>query len=128
MFATFLTEEMIKSGEALIHKLDNSGARPDAAFWFYFRDIQAWKLVIAELKVGKQGPKESYRQIQKLFGKYSNEIIGLSLDDVAVSKPNAQIVNVLRMAMRTGSGISGIRFTNNVVNGVLIEDAYVYRL
>ncbi|MFN2514070.1 MAG: hypothetical protein ABR568_21985 [Pyrinomonadaceae bacterium] len=27
-----------------------------------------------------------------------------------------------------GGGISGIRFTNNVINGTPIEDAYIYRI
>jgi hypothetical protein len=128
MVETDLTEEMIKTGAALIGKLDERGMQPDAAFWFYFPDLEAWKLVIAEVKVGKQGPKEVYRQVQKILGKFSRELHGLSLDDVALAKPDAPMVAILRVAIRTGPGISGIRFKHNVINGTLIEDAYIYRL
>lgn len=128
MVETYLTKEMIEAGAALIRKMDESSIQPDAAFWFYFPDIQAWKLVIAEVKVGRKGPKEVYRQIQKLLGKFSKEMKGLSLDDVALTRPDAPMVALLRIAMRTGPGISGIRFKNNVINGTLIEDAYIYRL
>jgi hypothetical protein len=36
----------------------------------------------------------------------------------------------MRTAIQTGpgTGVSGIRFTQNMVNNVLIEDAYIYRL
>jgi hypothetical protein len=128
MVDTNLTKEMIETGAALVRKLDESGFKPDAVFWFYFPDKQAWKLVIAEVKVGEQGPKEMYRQIQKILAKFPKEISGLSLDDVALAKPDAPIVALLRVALRTGPEIGGIRFKNNIINGILIEDAYIYRL
>ena len=56
------------------------------------------------------------------------ELAELSLDDLALAKPDAPLVTLLRNAVRTGSGIHGIRFSNNVMNGTVIEDAYIYRL
>ena len=123
-----LTKEMIDSGENLIRKLDESGVQPDAAFWFYFPDTDEWKLVLAEVKVGRQGPKEVYRQIQEVLFKYSQQIGEVSLDNIALVKPDEPIVLLLGTAIRTGPGISGIRFKNNVINGMVIEDAYIYRL
>jgi hypothetical protein len=38
------------------------------------------------------------------------------------------MITLLRVALRTGPGIGGIRFSSNVINGTLIEDAYIYRL
>jgi len=37
-------------------------------------------------------------------------------------------VSVLKKALRVEPGARGIRFSQNVIDGVLIEDAYVYRL
>jgi len=128
MVETNLTKEMIETGATLVRKLDEQGLRPDAALWLYFPEVQQWKLVIAELKVGTLGPKEIYRKVQQVLEKSANEITGLSLDDVALARPDAPIIVLLRVAIRTGPGISGIRFTNNVINGTLIEDAYIYRL
>ena len=128
MVETSLTKEMIDSGAKLIGRLDECSVRPDAAFWFYFPDTQEWKLVLAEVKVGTQGPKEVYREIQEVLSKFSKDIGDLSLDNIALSKMDAPIVSLLRIAMRTGPGISGIRFKNNVINGTVIEDAYIYRL
>lgn len=123
-----LRKELIDAGAALVKRLDESGLQPDAAFWFYFPDANVWKLVVAEVKVGKKGPKEIYRQIQRMLTKMKDELADLSLDDLALSKPDAPLVTLLRTAIQTGSGIHGVRLTNNVINGTVIEDAYIYRL
>lgn len=128
MVAMTLTKEMIDSGDALVRKLDEQGFQPDAVFWLYFPDLQEWKLIIAEVKLGKEGPKETYKKIQDTISASKKDMPELSLDSVALAKPDAPIVTLLKKGIRTGSGISGIRFTNNVINGTLIEDAYIYRL
>jgi hypothetical protein len=123
-----LTKEMIEAGAALVRKLDECGVQPDAAFWFYFPDIQQWKLVFAEVKLGAEGPKQIYKKIQETLSNFRAELGELSLDNVTLAKPDTPIVALLRIAIRTGPGINGIRFTNNVINGIVIEDAYIYRL
>jgi hypothetical protein len=128
MVEAILTKEMIETGATLVQKLDERGLQPDAALWLYFSDVQQWKLVIAEVKVGNEGPKGVYRRIQQILVEFADEIAELSLDDVVLTKPDAPIIALLRIAIRTGLGISGIRFKNNVINGVLIEDTYIYRL
>jgi hypothetical protein len=128
MVEAALTPQLIQEGADLVQALDAAGLAPDAAFWFYFPDINAWKLVLAEMKVGPQGPREVYKQIQRTLGALSDRIKTLSLDDVAVAKPDAPVVSVLKKALRTGPGIGGIRFSQNIIDGVLIEDAYIYRL
>ena len=128
MVEAHLTKEMIDAGAALVRELDERGIQPDAALWLYFPDLQTWKLVIAQVKVGSEGPKQLYRQIQELMGELSQQMHEISLDDVTLSKPDAPIISLLRMAIHTGPGVSGIRFKDNVINGTVIEDAFIYRL
>lgn len=128
MVESHLTKEMIDAGAALIRKLDESGIQPDAALWLYYPDRQTWKLVIAQAKVGSEGPKQLYSRIREVMGEPSEGTLQLSLDDVTLSKLDAPIITLLRMAMSTGPNISGIRFKDNVINGTVIEDAYIYRL
>jgi len=128
MVEAHLTKEMIDIGAAFVRKLDEHGLPPDAALWLYFPEEQQWKLIIAEVKVGTEGPKKMYQKMQQLLADFPNDISGLSLDDVALSRPDAPNIALLRIAIRTGPGISGIRFKNNVINGTLVEDAYIYRL
>ncbi len=128
MVETTLTPELIAAGERFVRELDARGIRPDAVFWFYFADVEAWKLVVAEVKLGKEGPKGIYKQFQRVLAGLSEDGFVIELDDVSLAKPDAPIVSLLRSAVGTGPGVSGIRFQNNVINGTLIEDAYIYRV
>jgi len=128
MVETNLTEEMKQAGGEIVRIMDEHGIQPDAAFWFYYPEQQIWKLVIAQVKMTKSGPKELYRQIQKFMSILPKEISQLSLEDISLVRPDAPMVVLLRKAVHTGSGIENIRLRNNVINGTLIEDAYVYRL
>ena len=128
MVAKLLTENMIRSGAALVAMLDERGLAPDAALWFYFPDIGKWKLVLAEVKLSRQGPRVFYKLIQDAISQADPQLEEVSLDSVALAVPNAPIISLLSSAVQTGPGIGGIRFTSNVVNGTLVEDAYIYRL
>jgi outer membrane PBP1 activator LpoA protein len=97
------------------------------AFWLYSPEEQTWKLLVVEVKLAKQGPKAAYSEIQKILAKYAQEFENIKLDDLVLEKPDARIVELIRKAVRTGPAVSGIRFKNNVVDGTLIDDAYIYR-
>ena len=66
--------------------------------------------------------------VQKTLKRLRNRISHLALEDIVMAKPDAPVIQLLRQVVATGPGISGIRFTSNVINGTLIEDAYIYRL
>jgi hypothetical protein len=121
-----LTTELIDSGAKLVEKLDKCGLAPDAAFWLYSPEEQTWKLVLVEVKLAKKGPRAAYAEMQKIL-ESEKDFGNLRLDDLVLEKPDARIVELIRKAMRTGSGITGIRFKNNVIDGTLIDDAYIYR-
>lgn len=126
MVATTLTQNLIDDGENLLGKLDASGIRIDAALWFYFPESGFWKLMLAFPTVEKEGPKAAYSAIQKVLTKMGEK--ALDLGDIAITNPRAQLLSLLKKFIRTGNGVSGIRFSNNVIDGQLISDAYIYRL
>lgn len=121
-----LTKDMIDSGAQLIKALDTQGLAADAAFWIYSPDTETWKLCIVEAKTETLGPKAVYAQVQKAM-KLSKET-DLALDKIALMKADAPLLRLLRTAVKTGPGTSGIRFQKNMINGTLIEDAYIYRM
>lgn len=127
MVANTLTDGLINGGINLIEELDSSGIKVDGALWFYFPEEGFWKLMLSFPDIEKIGPKSSYTKVQKALSKLEKKE-GLSLDDVALAKPNAPLMHLLKVAVRTGPGISRIRLSNNVINGQLISDAYIYRL
>ncbi|RLC97946.1 MAG: hypothetical protein DRI65_18790 [Chloroflexota bacterium] len=128
MVVTELSKELIDAGSALVSHLDESGAPPGAAFWFYFSETGAWKLVLAEIGVKGVGPKEVYRRIQGTLASAGDTLASIALEDVALAKPDSPVVALLHIAIKTGPGVSGIRFKGNVINGTLVDDAYIYRM
>jgi len=127
MVANTLTEQLINGGKNLIEELDTSGIKVDGALWFFFPEEGFWKLLLSLPNIERDGPKSSYSKVQKALSKLK-EKDSLSLDDISISKPKAPLMNLLKIAVRTGPGINGLRFSNNVINGQLISDAYIYRL
>lgn len=127
MVKTALVEKDIEEGKRLIEELDKTNFRVQAALWFYLADSDEWRLLIASSFVEKEGPRKSYNFIQTVLAKISppSEI---SLKDISVLSPSHDLIKLIKLAIRTGPCISGIRFTRNVINNTLIEDAYIYRI
>lgn len=119
---------MIEIGKRLLEVLEEERIKPAAALWYYYSEYERWKLLIAEYEVGSTGPMNLYRQIRGVLEQRKEEFPGLQLFDVMLVKPDDPLLRLLRTTVKTGPGISGIRFSNNVINGTVIEDTYVYRL
>jgi hypothetical protein len=121
-----LSDDMVKAGANIIQQLDRAKFTIDAAFWLHLPDSNQWRLVLASPEVGVHGPKKGYKRVQSALTKMLEP--RLSLQDISMMDSIDPLVLLLKNAIRTGPGISGIRFTRNTINGVLIDDAYIYRL
>lgn len=126
MVRTTLVKGWIEAGKKLTEALDEAKVQLVASLWFFDPDTNEWRLIIASPLVDKKGPLEAYRAIQKVLDGLQQE--ELSLSDISAVSPNHDIVKLLRLAMKTSGGISGIRFTRNRINDQFIEDSYIYRL
>ena len=98
---------------------------PDVAFWLHSTEDDSWKLILVEVKLSSGGPKAGYSRIESVLSKHQVELEPLGLDDVVIERPNSHIVSLIRKAVRTKD--KGVRFRNTVVNGTLIDDAYIHR-
>ena len=127
MVNDILTDTQKKAGKELLKNLDKSGALVDAALWYFFDDIKKYKLLIYLADVEVVGPKKSYSVIQKALSKLENKDISLS--DIGLLNKSNNILRLLRVAVKTDKkAILSISFTNNIINGVNIKDAFIYRL
>ncbi|MBH1969655.1 hypothetical protein FK216_00415 [Moraxellaceae bacterium AER2_44_116] len=122
-----LSEQMINAGVMLIERLDQSNAQVKSAFWLYFSELRTWKLVIASDLIAANGPRMFYEKIVTANSLASESENIISLNDIGVEALDNKVVQLLAMMISTGSGISSIRFSKNNINGVYIEDAYIYR-
>jgi len=124
---TALVADDIQMGRRAAEAFDSFGPEARALFWFYMVEAGEWRLVVATPVVDEAGPKAAYTQIAKTLDRegIADE---LPLRRVSAMGADDPLVALLRKGIRTGPGISGIRFSNNVINGVHIDDAYIYRM
>ncbi len=128
---SILVDKDINEGRKLVQILDAKEFDTKAAMWFYFADSNEWKLLIATPIVDEKGPKQAYEIIQKVIQEMqatSKTEVKISLKDIIVLSPTEDPIPLIAMMIRTGPGLSGIRFTKNIVNNKLIDDVYVYRI
>lgn len=127
MVAMNLNDELIKAGEQLLKQLDESAVQVDAALWLYSAEVENWKLLLSLPGFIARGPTAAYREVQKALAALPEEL-GISLNDVSIANPNTPLFRLLKKAIGTLRGNKTVRFTKNVVNGRLIDDALIYRL
>ena len=123
-----LSEEMISAGAELTRRLDEAQFIVSASLWLYVPETNAWRLVIGSPEVRTRGPRWAYKKVQSMLSKLPEEQTKISLKDVTVLDSKDPLITLLKVAIKTGNGISGIRLTRNVINGTAIEDAYIYRV
>lgn len=128
MDKTSLVEENKINGKKLIESLDRTKFKVKASLWFYLVDSNEWRLIIASPFVDKHSMKDAYSFVREELIELSIHS-DLGLKDISIVSPKHKLINLLKGAIQTGSEeISGIRFTSNVINSVLIDDAYIYRM
>ncbi|MDY7033864.1 MAG: hypothetical protein SVY10_18370 [Thermodesulfobacteriota bacterium] len=123
-----LTDEMINAGEIITRQLDAEGVPIKAALWFYSAEENTWRLFLASPLVNKEGPKRVYMKVRDAIGHMPKDQPSPSLKDISVVDEQDQLMSLLKIAIKTGQGMTGIRFSRNTINGQFIEDAYIYRL
>jgi len=122
-----LSDSMLKAGVKLIERLDADGADIQSSFWLYAEEDKIWKLIMASPLVDTEGPREYYKKIHVANSLADDLEETISLHDISVTNTSNKIVQVLKSAINTGNKIAGIRFSRNMINGIFIEDSYIYR-
>lgn len=122
-----LSEHMISAGAKLIERLDANNSEVKSAFWLFFPEDRFWRLIIASPLVTSEGPKSFYKRIVTANQLATEDDWEISLNDIGVTGTENHVVQLMRIAIGTGPGISGIRFSRNTINGYFIEDAYIFR-
>lgn len=120
-----LSEEMIKAGRYLLEELDKKQLEIKSCFWLFLHEEKTWNLIIASDIVEKKGSKYLYKIVININRENNRKTI--SLNDIVVTGLKKDIIHLLGVMINTGDTISGMRFSRNTINGVYIEDAYIYR-
>ena len=122
-----LTDDMIRNGAALVAWLDARGFPVSSAFWLYEEETNRWTLMIASPRSDDGEPMEAIRAVRQAIDAMPQAGRPLTLFDTTVVGPRYLPVALLRKVFDTGPVISSIRYTFNMIDGVIIDDALIYR-
>jgi hypothetical protein len=121
-----LTDKMIKAGKRLLHRLDSVSLEVVAAFWLYTSETNKWQLIIATPQVDIEGPRKLYGQIRQVLRDGPHKDSELDLLDITVFSPSEPLVRAIASIRNLTNDISGKRLTRSNLNGVYVEDIYIY--
>jgi hypothetical protein len=123
-----LTGEMVSAGEELVSRLAKTGFVVSAALWLYLSESEAWRFFIVNPEVETEGWKKAYKKVQSVIGKIPEEQPKIALKDISIVDSKDPLISPLKAALkREAPGAAGVRFSRTVLNGVFIDDAYIYR-
>ena len=126
MAAAILVDSDVEMGRELLRSLDETKFPVTAAAWIFFPDIEEWRLVIRTPKAEKN-LQQALLELAVSLDERGDLRRRLDLSRVRLVPPKDKLLAAMGSVVRV-EGTSDIRFTRNVINGVVVDDALTYRL
>jgi hypothetical protein len=124
-----LVESKIPDTIRLIEKLDTDGNSPSLAVWYFYNDVDEWRLLIAGSAFDALLPKQesiAYKKIIEAIASLS--LASLSISDLKLVSTNSPLPQALRTIIRTNpTGIAQAHFTDTTLNGIFMKEFFVLR-
>lgn len=122
-----LLETDIAAGAQFIEALDRRGQSIEAALWLYYPDLPQWKLLLSSAKFEGKDLTKSYTKISQILSSEEEISKNISVADVKLLNHGDPMMKLLKGVVHTGKGLDRIRVTANVLDGIYVEDAIIYR-
>jgi hypothetical protein len=124
-----LVEGQIADAMALVKALDARNASPTFALWYYYTDIEAWRLLIAGPPFDKLIPKSEAAAYRIIIDAISTHpVSSVSATDVKLVKTESSLPRTVGILIVTPpDALAGVHFTDNYINGIFIKEMYVIR-
>ena len=126
MAAAVLVDSDVEMGRELLRILDETKFPVTAAAWIFFPDIEEWRLVIRTPKAEKN-LQQALLELAVSLDERGDLRRRLDLSRVRLVPPKDKMLAAMGSVVRV-EGTSNIRFARNVINGVVVDDALIYRL
>jgi hypothetical protein len=129
MASTALVRADIDAGLNLVRALDEADFGVVAALWLFNGDAENWRMVIG-YKGAKKDLEKKYFEAARVSSDWRRrhpDIPILDLSKVRITSSDDRLIVGLRPMIRA-DGLNEIRFSQNMINGIYLEDALIYRL
>ncbi|MDG6773421.1 hypothetical protein QCB45_03675 [Thiomicrorhabdus sp. ZW0627] len=129
MAETALVESIVEDSIELIKELDNGVYKPSKVIWYYYDDVNSWRLIIVNNEIDKLLPKEeprAYKVIAEAINK--RNLSSLSISEIKLMKSDNPLIETLNFLVKTGpDGFIKATFTDTTINGIFIKDMVILR-
>lgn len=129
MAETALVEGLIEDSIKLVNKLDEGDFKPSKVIWYYYEDVDAWRLIISGSEFHKLLPKQephAYKIIAEAIN--AKELPSLSVSEVKLMKGDDPLLGTLGFLVGTGpDNIIRANFSDTTLNGIFIKDMIILR-
>lgn len=123
-----LVDTQLVDSQNLVKALDLGALKPSLAAWYYYDDIEDWRLILCGKDIDSFLPgKEAlaYKTVGEQLTKLNS---GLSVSDVKFLSTKAPLISALGFIIGTGpKDVSSIYLSNTTFNGIFIKDAVILR-
>jgi hypothetical protein len=129
MAETTLVEGLIQDSIQLVQQLDVGQYKPSKVVWYYYDDVDTWRLIVVSGEFDKMLPKNeplAYKIIAEAIN--SIDLSSLSISEVKLMKSDDPLVGTLGFLLGTGpDNITQANFSNTTINGIFIKDMVILR-
>lgn len=129
MAETALVEGLIDDAIKLVNELDLGKYKPTKVIWYYYDDVDSWRLIIVNGESDKLLPKQeplAYKYIAEAINNTNLSV--LSISDIKLMKTDDPLVKAISFLMKTGAdGFMRASFSNTTLNGIFIKEMIILR-
>lgn len=121
-------EPKYELGKKMLKILDRDNTLVFAFLWFYIPETNIWKLLIGSSKLQQLDMRNNYIDFYRKY-KENNVAKEIGLENIIIIDKSSPLLQVLKSVVQTSStDVNNMRITSCVFNGVVIEDALIYRM
>jgi hypothetical protein len=129
MAETALVESQIADAVELLRLLDASGNGPTLAVWYYYEDVDQWRLILAGPTYDALLPKSeafAYKSLAETIA--GSTLKSLSISDLKLLPTTSPLAMALRSLVRSPPQATiQARFVNTTLNHIFIKEMVILR-
>jgi hypothetical protein len=121
-----LTSWDIDFGKQLWESLRNNQFFPVQGMLWFLESENGWRLLVATRKVDEVGRRKAYEELANMT---RGVVAGTNQPSkIELISPRVPLYQALRSLFRDPASVEGARLSNTQVDGIYIDDAYLYGL
>ena len=124
-----LVESLITDSIQLVGGLDKQGDNPTNALWYFYSEVEEWRLLVAGPAFDTLLPKHEAQAYQKVARAISLAgLDSLTIAAVKLVRTDDVLLSATKFVLKTPpTGVVRAHFRNNTFNGVFVKEMLVLR-